>query len=383
VLCKAYRGGVSRELPLSGSDLLREWFSDPFTLFKSIANLLGVPGNASVSKISARRLDLKGYLLGYVIELEEDDLRREETVYIVCAEDPDRVYSEIRELDLHWRRHGFYRYCKAVMLENYVNMSGVKELDMVLDEAEELLGDIEDYAYRNTLRANTPKSLKELLVEYRRRSSFKFALEYIAYPLSINILLDLIGGNIVGCFFQLRLMLEALVKSLVVDYMYRFEEENPLKSLLDALGWSEHPDRREREKSRMSVRKTPIVLQYHLRVILGYEGAQRALSLWDKLSAKWAHFEGYVERTIERIEKMSRGELTTVLPIPPDMFIVPSDYDEEFKPELKELWATLREMRELICDLYRAWLKLVSEKVPDILNYIESCKLKFSALRVI
>jgi hypothetical protein len=382
VLCKAYRGGVSRELPLSDSDLLWEWFSDPFTLFKSIANLLGVPGNASVSKISARRLDLKGYLLGYVIELEEDDLKREETVYIVCAEDPDRVYSEIRELDLHWRRYGFYRYCKAVMLENYVNMSDVKELDMVLDEAEELLGDIDDYAYGNTLRADTPKDLKELLAEYRRRSSFKFALEYIAYPLSINILLDLIGGNMVGCFFQLRLMLEALTKSLVVDYVYRFEGENPLKSLLDTLGWSEHLGRRE-EGPRTSVLKTPIVLRDHLGVILGYEGAQRALSLWDKLSAKWAHFEGYVERIIERIEKMSRGELTTVLPLPPDMFIVPSDYDEEFKPELKELQTTLRKMRELVCDLYMAWLKLVSEKAPGILNYIEPCKLKFSALRVI
>jgi len=300
----------------------------------------------------------------------------------VCAEDPDRVYSEIQGLDLHWREYGFYRYCKAVMLGNYVNMSGVKELDMVLDEAEELLGDIEDYAYRNTLRADTPKDLKELLAEYSRRSSFKFALEYIAYPLSINILLDLIGGNIVGCFFQLRLMLEALAKSLAVDYLYRFEGENPLKSLLDALGWSEHPGRRE-GGSRTSVQKTPNVLRDHLGVILGYEGAQRALSLWDKLSAKWAHFEGYVERTIERIEKITRGELSTVLPIPPDMFIVPSDYDEEFKPELKELQATLRNMRKLVCDLYMAWLKLVSEKAPGILNYIEPCKLKFSALRVI
>jgi len=381
-LCKAYRGGVSRELSLSDSDLLWEWFSDPFTLFKSIADLLGVPGNALVKKISARRLDLKRYLFGYVIELKEDDLKREETIYIVCAEDHDKVYSEIRGLDLHWRDYGFYRYYKAVMLENYVNISGVKELDMVLDEAEELLGDIDDYAYGNTLRADTPKDLKELLAEYRRRSSFKFALEYIAYPLSINILLDLIGGNIVGCFFQLRLMLEALTKSLAVDYMYRFEGENPLKSLLDALGWSEHPGRRE-GGSRTSVLKTPIVLRDYLGVILGYEGAQRALSLWDKLSAKWAHFEGYVERTIERIEKMSRGELTTVLPLPPDMFIVPSDYDEEFKPELKELQAILRKMRELVCDLYMAWLKLVSEKAPGILNYIEPCKLKFSALRVI
>jgi len=137
------------------------------------------------------------------------------------------------------------------MLENYVNMSGVKELDMVLDEAEELLGDIDDYAYGNALRADTPKDLKELLAEYRRRSSFKFALEYIAYPLSINILLDLIGGNIVSCFFQLRLMLEALTKSLSVDYLYKFEGENPLKSLLDALGWSEHLGRREGDRGRV------------------------------------------------------------------------------------------------------------------------------------
>jgi hypothetical protein len=381
VLCKAYRGGVSRELPLRDSDLLGEWFSDPLMLSKSAADLLGVPGNASVSKISARRLDLKGYLLGYVIELKEDGLQREETIYIVCAEDPDRVYSEIRGLDLHWRTYGFYRYYKAVMLENYVNMSGVKELDMVLDEAEELLGDIDDYAYRNTLRADTPKDLKKLLAEYEHRSSFKFALRCIAYPLSLNILLDLIGGNIVGCFFQLRLMLEALAKSLTVDYMYRFEGENPLENLLDALEWGEHPGRRE-GKSMTSVLKTPIVLRGHLGVILGYERAQRALSLWKKLSAKWAHFEGYVKRTIERIEKMSRGELITVLPLPPDMFMVPSEYDEEYKLELKELWATLREIRELICDLYRAWLKLVSEKVPGILNYIEPCKLKF-ALRVI
>jgi hypothetical protein len=50
MLCKAYRGGVSRELPLSDSDLLGEWFSDPFTLFKSIADLLGVPGNALVKR---------------------------------------------------------------------------------------------------------------------------------------------------------------------------------------------------------------------------------------------------------------------------------------------------------------------------------------------
>jgi len=374
-------GGVSRELPLSDSDLLGGWFSDPFTLFESIADLLGVPGNALVKKISARRLE-NGYLFGYVIQLGGDDLKREEAIYIVCAEDHDKVYSEIRGLDLHWRDYGLYRYYKAVMLENYVNMSGVKELDMVLDEAVELLKDIDDYAYRNTLRADTPKDLKELLAEYGRRSSFKFALEHIVYPLSINILLDLIGGNIVGCFFQLRLMLEALTKSLVVDYVYRFEEENPLKSLLDALGWSEHLGRRE-GGSRTSVLKTPIVLRDHLGVILGYEGAQRALSLWGKLSAKWAHFEGYVERTIERIEKMSRGELSTVLPIPPDMFIVPSNYDEEFKPELKELQTTLRNMRELVCDLYMAWLKLVSEKVPGILNYIEPCKLKFSALRVV
>jgi hypothetical protein len=40
-------------------------------------------------------------------------------------------------------------------------------------------------------------------------------------------------------------------------------------------------------------------------------------------------------------------------------------------------------LSELVCDLYVAWLKLVSEKAPGILNYIEPCKLKFSALRVI
>jgi len=59
-----------------------------------------------VKKISARRLE-KGYLFGYVIELEEDDLKMEEAIYIVCAEDHDKVYSEIPGLDLHWRDYGF------------------------------------------------------------------------------------------------------------------------------------------------------------------------------------------------------------------------------------------------------------------------------------
>ena len=361
--CKAYTERTGVDLTLEPSRVVKYWYSDPLVILEMIKGVIGLKDPFELERISAKvELIEEKYVFGYIVKRRGDSEKVEEVFYVVCAENPDMVYKEIKTIKLQWRSYSTYRYLSTTMLDNYVNVNSIPELESALNESLELINDLIDYSVFSNCSEKLPEDIRKILKEYLSRSTFDFALFFIAYPLSNAILLDLVGGNIIACFLQARLLVEVLVKSLIIDYIYRFKN-TPIESIEVLESYL--------EKEELSVTS---VLHKYLSVVLGLEKSKDIVELWKRLSARWAHTKGYVERVRERAMKVEKGELHPALIVPPDMFVTPSTYDEDFKLELKELWITLHDIRRLLCELYTAWTRLLIEYLPEVKECIMLCK---------
>jgi len=157
--------------------------------------------------------------------------------------------------------------------------------------------------------------------KYVKFSMLNF-IHHILMPLSYAIYMDFLSANMVACFFELRLMLESLVKSYWADLKY--PEQTFFQEKMRSL-----------EEEGKSVSKWM------------KESGENFASLWGKLSQRWVHTKGIVDRIVNEIAQKSE--------IPAWALAVPMIYTEADIDTIVELRERISQFRVLLKDTIDKW----------------------------
>jgi hypothetical protein len=181
------------------------------------------------------------------------------------------------------------------------------------DEVVEFINDAIDYVVLVTKAERS----KELYVE----RSMAFFLYHVLMPFSYAIYPETLLGNLPGCFMQLRLVHESLVKCYAADSWY--PNQTFFQERLALL---------EKEGPR------PAKLMRQLGRQLGVD--KEFADFWNELSRKWIHTKGIVDRVVDRLAEESD--------VPPWALVVPLNYTEDDVDDLDNLREQISRFRGLL-----------------------------------
>jgi hypothetical protein len=139
------------------------------------------------------------------------------------------------------------------------------------DEVIELANDAIDYTINF---AKKPDIQAEMI-----RSCVSAYVFHILQPQSSALYIDLLTGNVPGCFNKLRLLLEGLIKSYEADM--QFKEQTFFMEKVQSLEEEIYP------KGKTSISK---LMEKH---------GKKHRKLWQKLSNDWIHTGGLVKKIME------------------------------------------------------------------------------------
>ncbi len=164
----------------------------------------------------------------------------------------------------------------------------------VEDEAVTLTNEAIDYL---PLMSELPDKEK-----YYAEHAMAFMLHHVLMPFSYANYMNLLAGNLPGCFMGLRLMLESLAKCYLADMKYaKFTFFRERLEELDKELW----------QNRQSISKSLEDLGMELNVGDDFSG------LWKELSESWFHTAGFANKVIENIVNSSNApSWALVLPMP-------------------------------------------------------------------
>jgi len=160
---------------------------------------------------------------------------------------------------------------------------------------------------------------------YTQFSRVYFA-DHILMPLSFALRIDLLLGNIPACFFELRMILESMVKCFWADTRYR--EQDHFMEKLQCL---------EDENNRKNTSTSKLLEE------MGHD----YVALWGSLSKEWLHTEGFIRRIL--------GETLSKSGIPAHALAIPMTYNETDIDIIKELHASVSKFRALLKDTINRW----------------------------
>jgi len=344
VECRLIVAGKQLSTPLTFEKLIELWRAGATKPFEEVRST--VEGELGPVELDGLAVYIKRRGRVAVIEYSLKAEGREVSAVIACAENPKAALERFRELKesravrLHCADTWLIDTAKETIQSNYYNAEGVAELSKAFREVVSLANDVIDYYPRGD-----PHKVSELLV----RSAFLFSILHVVWPLSSGMLLDLLVGNLPACFMQLRLLVEAAAKALIVDYSEKFQT--------DAFASVETFEKRLRNVS------TAKVFENELAPIVGERAAGDAKSLWSKLSEEWVHFRGFFARIEKALEKF--GDLQSY------RYVLPADLGEEDAEDLKELAERVARARQLLRTFYSSWLKLLEEQLPEAAGVFE------------
>ena len=342
--CRLIVAGKQLSTPLTFDKLIELWRAGAAKPFEEVRS--AVEGELSSLELDGLAVYIKRRERVAVIEYSLKAGGKNASAVIACAENPDAALERFRELKegqavrMHSIDTWLIDTTKETVQNNYYNVEGLAELGEAFREVVGLANDVIDYYPRGD-----PHKVFDLLV----RSAFLFSILHVVWPLSTGILLDLLVGNLPACFMQLRLLVEAAAKALIVDYSEKLRA--------DAFASVEAFERRLKNVS------TAKVFESELAPIVGARAAGDAKSLWSKLSEEWAHFRGSFARIGVAIEKF--GDLQSY------RYVLPADLDEEDAEDLKELAECVARARRLLRTFYSSWLKLLEEQLPEAAGMFE------------
>lgn len=182
------------------------------------------------------------------------------------------------------------------------------------DEVVELANDAIDYMINFVKK---PDAKTEMI-----RSCVSAYVFHILQPQSSALYIDLLTGNIPGCFNKLRLLLECLIKSYEADIQFK---EKP--SFVDKI--------RSLEKEIYPKRKISI------SQLMG-KHEQEYRELWKKLSNDWIHTGGLVEKIMEPLLSQN-GEMPSSWAL-----YFPAAYSLGDLPALSDLQEDISLFRKLL-----------------------------------
>jgi hypothetical protein len=336
--CHVYVGGKQVGTALCWGEALRLWLSGSLKPLEELrASVERELGPARVVRHAAYMPLHTSLVLEYVLETSKG----EESVLLVCAEDPETTLREYNDakgrkaVGLRGRDDAVIKWLSSVARENYFNVHAIPELEKSLEEVVGLVDDVE-----KCWRGGFPKAVSDLMV----RSAFLFSLFHVIWPLSLGVMSNLLIGNLPACFMQLRLLVETAAKALLVDYKVRFQT--------DAFTGVEALE----EFFRSSRVSTSRVLSELSKVKVDEGAVEDAVKLWNKLSEEWVHFRGYVRKLRKAIEEY--GDIQSY------GYGVPNELSEEDASDLGELAECLASARRLLRALHSSWLRLLEEHPP-------------------
>lgn len=154
-------------------------------------------------------------------------------------------------------------------------------------------------------------------------------LNHVLMPFSFGIFTDFLTGNLPVCFFQLRLMLEAMVKCYYADSRY-----------------PPHLFFRQKLELIETENKTVSRLMKEVESILMIK-KEKITSIWREISKEWIHPKGVIDRIVKAI---IRGEET-----PPYGLVLPMRYKKRDVGDIKELGRQIAKFRELLSSVIESW----------------------------
>lgn len=161
--------------------------------------------------------------------------------------------------------------------------------------------------------------------------AMSFFLLHIFMPQSYSLYINLLSGNLLTCFTQLRLMIESLAKSFYADLKYSsnifFGEK--FKKL-----------NKDLEEQRISIGR--IIREVDDTLKIRKKGL---FYLWKKLSKEWVHTEGIVRRVIDHVVKQKDT--------PPWALVLPLPYNKEDLQKINELGQYLLKFRKILKDMIK------------------------------
>jgi hypothetical protein len=162
---------------------------------------------------------------------------------------------------------------------------------------------------------------------YYTNFSMVYFGSHVLMPMSFALRIDLLVGNIPACFFELRLILESMVKCYWADLCFPEKDNvsNKLQSLED------------------TICKKKTISRLH------EEMGEDYLALWKDLSREWVHTEGFVKRILKEASK-TNGVLAYAL-------ASPMSYNETDIDVIKDLCLSVSKFRNLLKETIDRWNK--------------------------
>jgi hypothetical protein len=156
--------------------------------------------------------------------------------------------------------------------------------------------------------------------EYVKSSMFYF-INHVFVPLSSGIWFDVLSGNLPVCFFEIRSILESLVKCYLADL--RYPNESFFQDRLYLL-----------EEEKISNSKWMRELEIQLDLDKAF------VTLWGRLSERWVHTKGIMNQFVRQVENQSEA--------PTWALIIPMKYNEDDLDTLVDLRNYIFKLRKLI-----------------------------------
>ncbi|MCX9026474.1 MAG: hypothetical protein OIN85_10325 [Candidatus Methanoperedens sp.] len=162
------------------------------------------------------------------------------------------------------------------------------------------------------------------------KSTMAFFTIHMLMPLSYAIYVDLLAGNIVVCFMELRLMLESLAKCYLADLKY--PDSTFFQEKLELL------EKETKSKNGKTISKREYDFMNEFDKELGFN--ECSIKLWGKLSKDWVHTKGIMDKVVYQIAEKSN--------VPPWGLVIPCNFLKADLEDIEELHKRISQFRNLL-----------------------------------
>jgi hypothetical protein len=208
----------------------------------------------------------------------------------------------------------YLNYIFEIMGENQKFLLGRAKAKETCDEIIELCNDAIDQVHLFAKR-------KHATQEFARLSQLTFCF-HVLMPQSNALYADLLLGNLVACFNELRLMTESLAKCYLADIS--FPEQDFFQEKLRLL--------EEEGRSTSKLLK---------------DFDKQAVALWSQLSQEWVHTKGIMDRVVAQVTKQSG--------VPGWALTLPMSYVDDDMNMIEELGRKVSQFRALLKATIDKW----------------------------
>ena len=162
------------------------------------------------------------------------------------------------------------------------------------------------------------------------KSTMAFFTIHMLMPSSYAIYVDLLAGNILVCFMELRLMLESLTKCYLAELKY--PDRTFFQEKLELL------EKETKSKNGKTISKREYDFMKEFDKELGFN--ECSIKLWGKLSKDWIHTNGVMDKVVYQMAEKSN--------VPPWGLVIPCNFVKADLEDIEELYKRISQFRNLL-----------------------------------